>query len=114
MLAVFFRKMHQKMSWWGPVCITQYKYYGKLQLLEVAIIIEMNNRFFHDSQTIPRCCIAAGCDSISGKGYSFHNFQKMKLCEGSGLMLLNNNEVAGMGRPWILSCAPGISKTTVS
>ena len=38
------------------VCVTQYKYYGKL--LKVAIIIVANNGFFHDSQAMPRCCNA--------------------------------------------------------
>ena len=27
---------------------------------------------------MPRCCVAAGCDSISGKGYSFHKFPRDK------------------------------------
>ena len=25
---------------------------------------------------MPRCCIAASCDTVSGKGYSFHKFPK--------------------------------------
>ena len=113
MLVVFFWKTHQKTSQWGPVCTTQYKYYGKK--LKVVIIIVANNRFLHDSQAMPRCCVAAGCDSISGKGYSLHKFPKDEsICKGGGLMLSSNDsKVAGMGHPWILSCAPGILKMPV-
>ena len=74
MLAVFFQKTHQKTTRCGPVCIMQYKYYGKLR--KVAVIIVVNNRFFHNSQATSRCCIAASCDNVSGEGYSFHKFPK--------------------------------------
>ena len=32
---------------------------------------------------ILRCCVAAGCDSVSGKTAST-KFQKAELCEGGG------------------------------
>ena len=51
--------------------------------------------------------------ALVGNRTASTNFQKTELCEGDGLIILSNNGVAGMGHPWILSCAPGISKTTV-
>ena len=93
---------------WGPACVTQYKYYGKP--LKVAI-------FIVDSFTILKPCLDTvlqlDLTALVGRGIASTNFQKMKLCEGGGLMLLSDNKVAGMGHPYILSYAPGISKPTV-
>ena len=98
------------MSRCGPVCTTQYKYYDKL--LKVTIIVVANNRF-----SIQKPCIDAALQlvvtALVGRGTASTNFQKTKLCEGGGLMLLSDNKVAGMGHPRILSCASGSSKTIV-
>ena len=75
-----------------------------------AIIIVENNRFFHDSQTMLRHCVTAGCVNVSKKGIASANLQKRKLCEGCGLMLLSDNKVAGMDHPWILRCAPAFQR----
>ena len=110
-LQFFSRKTHQKMSRWGPVCVTQYKYYGK-PLRQLLLYQQIT-----DSSTIPKPCLDAVLQlvvtALVGRGTAFTNFQKTKLCKGGGLMLLSDNEVTGMGHPQILSCAPGISKTTV-
>ena len=79
------------------------------QAAKVAIIIVTKTRFFHDSQVMPRCCVAAGCDSVSGKWYSFHKFPERR----NYAKKVVNAEVTGLGHPQILSCAPGISKTIV-
>ena len=66
---------------------------------------------------IPKPCLDAVLwlvvTTLVRKGTASTNFQKMKLCKGSGLMLLSDNGVAGMAHPRILSCALGISKMNV-
>ena len=66
---------------------------------------------------IPKPCIDAALQlvvtALVGRGTTSTNLQKTKLCEGGGLMLLSDNEVAEMDHMWIFSNAPDILKTAV-
>ena len=62
---------------------------------------------------MPRHCVAAGCDSVSEKEYSFHKYSKDKPVLWRWVNAGKRNGVAGMAHPQILSCASGILKMTV-
>ena len=64
---------------------------------------------------MPRRCIAAGCDTKGGMGYTaYTDFPKMRSCKRNGSKRLSDKEATGMAHCLVHSCDQNTLKNTAS